>query len=55
MIRIGCQTYSWEMLGKKWNGRVDDILVAVAGAGYEGIEITQTMIREYAPRPAEFA
>jgi inosose dehydratase len=54
MIRIGCQTYSWEMLGKKWDGRVDDILAAVAGAGYEGIEITNTMIREYAPRPAEF-
>jgi inosose dehydratase len=43
------------MLGKKWDGRVDDILRAVAGAGYEGIEITNTMIREYAPRPAEFA
>ena len=55
MIRIGCQTYTWEMLGKKWDGRVDDILVAVAGAGYEGIEITNTMIREYALRPAEFS
>jgi inosose dehydratase len=55
MIRIGCQTYSWEMLGKGWDGRVDDILAAVAGAGYEGIEITNTMIREYATRPGEFA
>src|SRR6478672_11765946 len=55
MIRIGCQTYTWEMLGSKWNGRVDDILAAVAGAGYEGIEITNTMIREYARRPAEFS
>jgi inosose dehydratase len=55
MIRIGCQTYSWEMLGEKWDGRVDDILAAVAGAGYEGIEITKTMIREYALRPTEFA
>jgi inosose dehydratase len=55
MIRIGCQTYTWEMLGEKWHGRVDDILAAVADAGYEGIEITNTMIREYAPRPGEFA
>ncbi len=55
MIRIGCQTYTWEMLGNKWDGRVDDILAAVAGAGYEGIEITNTMIREYAPRPTEFS
>ncbi len=55
MIRIACQTYTWEMLGKKWDGRVDDILAAVANAGYEGIEITKTMIREYGPRPTEFA
>jgi sugar phosphate isomerase/epimerase len=43
------------MRGDKWNGRVDDILTAVAEAGYEGIEITNTMIREYADMPAEFA
>jgi inosose dehydratase len=35
-------------------GRVDDILVALAAAGYEGIEITNTMNREYTRRPAEF-
>jgi inosose dehydratase len=55
MLRVGCQTYTWEMRGDKWNGRVDDILTTVAEAGYEGIEITNTMIREYAGLPAEFA
>ena len=30
------------------------MLDAVAGAGYEGIEITNSMIREYADRPARF-
>jgi inosose dehydratase len=54
MLRVGCQTYTWEMLGDKWSGQVDDILTAMADSGYEGVEITNTMIREYAERPAEF-
>jgi sugar phosphate isomerase/epimerase len=55
MLKVGCQTYTWEMLGDGWRGRVDDILDAVAGAGYQGIEITNSMIGEYAGRPEEFA
>jgi inosose dehydratase len=54
-LKVGCQTYTWEMLGAAWRGSVDDILDAVAAAGYEGIEITNSMIREYAERPADFA
>ena len=50
MLSVGCQTYTWEMLGGKWAGSVDDILRAIAASGYEGIEITNTMIREYADR-----
>ena len=53
-IRIGCQTYTWEMLGDEWTGAVDDIFDAIAAAGYEGVEITTTMIGEYADRPADF-
>jgi sugar phosphate isomerase/epimerase len=55
MLKVGCQTYTWEMLGDAWTGKVDDILDLVAAAGYEGIEITNSMIREYAGRPADFA
>ena len=55
MLKVGCQTYTWEMRGDDWNGRVDDILDAVAAAGYAGIEITSAMIREYGDRPADFA
>jgi sugar phosphate isomerase/epimerase len=55
MLKVGCQTYTWEMLGPDWKGSVDDMLDAVADAGYPGIEITNTMIREYAGRPAKFA
>jgi inosose dehydratase len=54
MLPIGCQTYTWEMLGKKWTGKVDDILSVIAESGYEGVEITNTMIGEYAGRPDEF-
>jgi inosose dehydratase len=54
-MKVGCQTYTWEMLGDKWRGSVDDILTMVADAAYEGIEITNSMIREYDGRPAEFA
>jgi len=54
-MRVACQTYTWEMLGDAWRRSVDDILDAIADAGYSGIEITNTMIREYTDRPAEFA
>lgn len=55
MSHLGCQTFTWEMLGARWIGTVDEILDVVAGAGYEGIEITNTMIHEYEGKPAEFA
>jgi sugar phosphate isomerase/epimerase len=42
------------MLGDDWQGSVDDILDAVATAGYSGIEIASPMLREYRERPAEF-
>ena len=45
-IRIACQTYTWEMLGDGWKGRVDDLLGCIEDAGYAGIEITNNMIRE---------
>jgi inosose dehydratase len=54
-IHVACQTYTWEMLGDKWNGRVDDILDWIGDAGYDGIEITNNMIREYEGRTREFA
>ncbi|MCL4505073.1 MAG: sugar phosphate isomerase/epimerase [Chloroflexi bacterium] len=54
-IRVACQTYTWEMLGGQWQGRVDDLLVWVSEAHYAGIEITNNMIGEYAARPQDFA
>jgi len=54
-LRVACQTYTWEMLGGEWGGRVSDLLDWIADAGYEGIEITNNMIREFRDRPADFA
>ena len=50
-LKVGCQTYTWEMLGDRWTGGPDDLLKAIADGGYAGIEITDTMIGHYAGRP----
>lgn len=54
-LKVGCQTFTWEMLGDGWQGTADDLLTAIAAGGYAGIEITDTMIGDYADRPADFA
>jgi len=54
-IRVACQTYTWEMLGERWRGRVTDLLDWIAEAGYEGVEITNAMVGEFADRPDDFA
>lgn len=54
MLQIGCQTYTWEMLGDDWSGDADDLVAAIARAGYAGIEITDRMIGAYAGRPEAF-
>jgi len=53
--RIGCQTYTWEMLGSSWQGSPDDILDAVSGAGYDGIEFSNAMIGDYWRAPDRMA
>jgi inosose dehydratase len=53
-MKIGHQTYSWEMQGTAWRGTPDDIMDAVAAAGYAGVEFSNVMIDGYAERPVEF-
>ncbi len=53
-FKVGCQTFTWEMLGAGWTGTADDLMAAIAAGGYEGIEITDTMIGRYADKPADF-
>jgi inosose dehydratase len=54
-LKIGCQTYTWEMLGAGWRGGPDDLIEAISAAGYSGLEITDNMMGRYATRPEEFA
>lgn len=54
-FKIACQTFTWEMLGKHWVGRPDDLLAAINSGGYSGIEITDTMIGHYKNKPQEFS
>ncbi|MEZ2218387.1 sugar phosphate isomerase/epimerase family protein [Rhizobium sp. RCC_161_2] len=54
-LKVGCQTFTWEMLGKAWTGTPDDLLSAISAGGYSGIEITDTMISHYAAKPGDFA
>lgn len=54
-LKVGCQTFTWEMLGDDFAGGPDDLLRAISDGGYAGIEITDTMIGRYAGKPTEFA
>jgi sugar phosphate isomerase/epimerase len=54
-LQIGCQTFTWEMLGKAWTGGPDGLVRAIAAGGYSGIEITDVVIGDYASRPDAFA
>ena len=54
-LKVGCQTFTWEMLGDRFTGGPDVLLKAIADGGYAGIEITDTMIGRYADKPAQFA
>ncbi len=50
-IRAGCQTYTWQMHGDRWLGRLDEILDAIAAAGYAGVETTWQMLGPLLDRP----
>jgi sugar phosphate isomerase/epimerase len=54
-LKLGCQTFTWEMLGANWTGGPDDLVRAISDGGYAGIEITDMMIGSYAGHAAEFA
>ena len=54
-FKLGCQTFTWEMLGDDWKGGPDDLLKAISDAGYTGIEITDRMIGHYIDDAPAFA
>lgn len=54
-LKLGCQTFTWEMLGDGFAGGPDDLLRAISDAGYTGIEITDKMIGHYIDDAPGFA
>lgn len=55
MLKAGCQTFTWEMLGAGWSGGADALFEAIAAGGYAGVEISDKMIGQYNSRPAPLA
>lgn len=47
-IRFGCQTYSWQMSGDAYKGRLDHMAAVAAEAGFAGIEPEVVMLGVYA-------
>jgi len=53
-LSLGCQTYTWEMLGEKWRGTQEEIVDLIASAGYEGVEFSTNMLGRYLEAPDAF-
>jgi inosose dehydratase len=47
-IRFGCQTYSWQMRGDAYKGRLDHMATVAAESGFAGIEPEVIMLGDYA-------
>ena len=54
-MKIACQGYTWQMAGRRWVGRVDEILKAVQEAGYEGFETEFFMLGPFRKDPQRLA
>jgi inosose dehydratase len=54
-IKMGCQTYTWQMSYEKYSNQLDHILDVVKSAGFAGIEPEVCMLGSYADRPEELA
>lgn len=54
-IRIGCQTYTWQMSLEKYRGQIGHILDVVSRAGFEGLEPEVCMLGPYEKDPGRLA
>jgi inosose dehydratase len=48
MMRIGCQTYAWQMSLSLYQGKIDHISEVVGQAGFSGLEPEVVMLGEFA-------
>ena len=44
-INLACETYTWQMPGEQYKGKLDHIMGLVSQAGFKGIEIETSFIR----------
>lgn len=44
-IKIGCETYTWQMPGEQYKGKLEHIMSITAKAGFQGIEPETSFIR----------
>ena len=51
-IRFGCQTYTWQMSGEKYRGRMAHMASVVKASGMGGIEPEVFMLGDFAREPA---
>lgn len=47
-IRLGCQTYTWQMSGGRYDGRLDHIIRIASEAGFSGVEPETRFLGELA-------
>ena len=45
-IKIGCETYTWQMPGEQYKGKLDHIMGVMAQAGFTGIEPETSFLQE---------
>jgi len=50
-IKIGCETYTWQMPGEQYKGRLEQIMEVCQGAGFAGIE-PETSFLQHLEDPA---
>lgn len=46
-IRLGCQTYTWQMSYEKYSGKIPHILDVISNAGFSGFEAEVCMLGSY--------
>ncbi|MCC6443497.1 MAG: sugar phosphate isomerase/epimerase [Armatimonadetes bacterium] len=54
-MQIGCQTYTWQMSGEKYRGRVKHIASVVSRAGFGGLEPEIVMLGDFYPDAGRLA
>jgi inosose dehydratase len=44
-IELACETYTWQMPGEQYKGRLEHIMEVASNAGYKGIEPDSSFLK----------